>query len=372
MRCAPLFVLMAMLAPQRVLASPDPPEAGRRVLSPDPPTSKSAAPIVHASVREGVGVSSHDQRFALRLGMILVTRAGVDERATPFAKVHLTRVLISGHVWGPRVRYFLGVELTREPYLRDLELTLAWRPELQLRVGRARTPFSRQFLTSRAQLQFTDRSFVSDFFRAGRGTGLALDGQPFAGRMEYRVGVYDDASGIVPSQALVAAARVAYNPLGAFALDETTARHEGEARVAIGVNAYTTTSSRDPGDEPNETPTERSAVGVDLALRAGGLNVAAEAYVDRRRIAGAADRIGVGGFAQAGVFLVPTRFELAARVGRLARDLSTDHAWRVELGASYYLHEVGLKLQAGYGYAHASATALLTGHNAQLQAVLAF
>lgn len=349
-----------------------------------PGTGTSAHPIVSASPSDGFGVRSSDGRYSVRFGAILSPRVGLDVSdagdVEPFARLHLARLLLSGNVLGPHIHYLVGVELTREPYLRDMEMTFECRPELQFRVGRFRIPFSRQFLTSRAVLQLTDRSLVSDFFRAGRGTGLALEGQLFERRAEYRVGVYDAMSGTGPSNGLTAAARLGYAPFGPLALDETTARDAGDIRLAVGLSAYTTMLPRDTAPGPEATaPLERSAGGLDVALRAGPVGLSAEAFLDRRRYADVDDQVGVGAFVQAGVFVVPALLELTGRVGGLAQDpgsASDTSAWRAELGVTYYLLEAGVKLQAGYGYTSVpgvvrdlSATA---GHSAQLQAVLAF
>ncbi len=281
---------------------------------------------------------------------------------------------------GSHIHYLLGVELTREPYLRDMEVTLAWRPELQLRVGRFRMPFSRQFLTSRALLQLPDRSFVSDFFRAGRGTGLALEGQLFEGRADYRVGVYDDMSGIGPPEGLTAVVRLGYAPFGSLAFDETTARAAGDIRLAIGLSAYTTIPPREDVRTPDgAAPHERSAASLDVALRVGPVGLSAEAFVDRRRYIDVEDRIGIGAFVQAGIFLIPRKLELAIRISGLAQDLestSGTSAWRADLGATYYLFEAGAKLQPVYSVTNTSDAvrdlSLVTGHNVQLQAMLAF
>lgn len=336
-----------------------------------------------ASVADGLSVRSGDGRFVAKVGTILIPRVGVDVPdagdVAPFARIHLARLLLSGNVLGPRVRYMLGIEATREPYLRDLELTFEWRPELQLRMGRFRMPFSREFLTSRAFLQLMDRSFVSDFFRAGRGTGLSVDGRLFDGVADYRVGIYDDMSGMGPAEGITAAARIGCAPFGDLAFDETTARRPGRLRLALGLNAYTTVPSTTGQAVDVGAMLERNAGGLDVALRAGPVDLLVEGFVDRRRYFHTAQQVGAGGFAHVGVFLLPATLELAGRVGGLLQDVGLSEetgAWRADVGATYYLPEAGVKLQAGYGYTSTGgavrALSVVPGQNVQLQAVLAF
>lgn len=338
------------------------------------------SPPVSASKSEASSGLAHDE--SMRVGAILATRAGVvlpvAGDVTPFARLHLARLLLMGSTAASSLRYLLSVELTREPYLRDLELTFALRPEMQIHVGRFRAPFSRQFLTSRASLALMDRSIVSDFFRAGRGTGIAIGGPLFEGRAEYRAGVFDALSGVGLSERPLAAARWVYAPMGSLAYDETTARQSGQARLAIGLSGYSSLPlERTAASLSAETAIERGTLGLDVAFRAGRWSLFTEAAMDRRRYKeGTAS--GAGVFVQAGVFLVPGTFELAGRVARLAQDLSAMRGSPlrcVELGVTYFMASAGAKIQGGYVHMTSSPAVDglqgAAGHEVQIQVQLA-
>lgn len=341
-------------------------------------------PVFTASIQDGVSARSRDDEFSLRFATILVSRLGVDVptagEPTPFANLHLARLILRGNAFGPHVRYFVSAELTGEPYLRDLELAFEWRPELAVRVGRFRTPFSRQFQIPRSLFQLTDRSIASDYFRAGRSNGLAIDGRLWNGRGEYHVGLYDGASSGWPSGTLLPVVRVVAAPFGELPHDETTARAPGDVRLAIGLSGYSTiaTSSDVSGSAPT-AGVERNAGSIDVALRAGPVGLSAEGYVDRRRYADGEEQVGAGGFVQLGVFVVPATFELAARGGWLVQDVEDLHdsaVARLDLGATYYWPAAGVKLQTAYAFTEVSGGAhemnIVKGHNAYLQAVFAF
>ncbi|MCB9604236.1 MAG: hypothetical protein H6720_28270 [Sandaracinus sp.] len=357
---------------------------------PEPPSG----PQVLASVQDGFGFRSADGRQSLRIGALFSTRIGLDVPdagdVTPFANVRLARLTVGGQLWGDHVRYFLNAEFAGKPQLLDLEVDLQWRPELQFRIGQFRTPFSRQFIMPLFALQLPDRSIVSDYFRANRDTGISAEGQLFGGRAEYRVGVYNgngiNAGGNDNTKVMVLG-RVAVAPLGPVAYDETIARNDGDVRIAFGLGAYHDVKERshtqvnlDTGaiETIGDPSLDRTAGAFDFVLRAGPFTFSTEAFVDRRRARDVPDQIGVGAFAQAGLFVVPGTFEIAGRFNWLAPNVDDDASRgveRYELGATYYLFDAHLKIQGRYSYDHVDAgltgMPVATGHGVQLQLLLA-
>ncbi|WP_156338454.1 hypothetical protein [Chondromyces crocatus] len=343
-------------------------------------SSPGAAPLVTASLRDGFGIRSANGAHGLRLGAVLAVRTSLDlpqgGEGALHSDVHLARLLLGGHLFGQHLRYAVSAELSREPLLRDLEVVFVWRPELQARVGRFRTPFSRQFLVPRPALQLPDRSIVSDFFRAGRETGVSLEGQLAEGRAEYRAGIFSGDG--IDGPGLLAMTRLAVAPLGAVAYDETLARTPGEVRFAIGVGAYHHVVPT-AQETSSDSASERTAGGLDAVVRAGPITVSAEGFIDRRRSPRTPDRIGVGAFAQAGVFVVPGTFEVAGRFSWLAPDVGTCSSpsiERYEVGTTYHVTSGGLKLQSRL--AHNQVTPemrdplLVTGQEVHLQVLLSF
>ena len=133
-----------------------------------------------ASLQDGFGVRSKDGRSVLRLGSLFAVRGFVevpDEGdVVPRAEVRLARIAVFGHLAGGMCRYFGQLEMAKGVSLLDLELTGDFRPELQIRVGRFRTPYSREFIMPLTDMQLVARSVVSDYFRADRDTGVSVEG----------------------------------------------------------------------------------------------------------------------------------------------------------------------------------------------------
>ena len=346
-----------------------------------------------ASPEEGFGIRSADGRYSLMLGALFAATAGIDvphqAKAQPGANIRLARMTLGGQLFGRHIRYFLNFELARRPELLDLEMTFEAIPELQLRVGQFRTPFSRQFMIPLFALQLVDRAVVSDFFRANRDVGLSLDGVIAKGLFEYRLGVYNGSGFNVSNdnRELMFLGRLAVAPLGAVGLDETTARNDGPIRLAIGIAGYHRKREQSHIEtdlmtglpvtvmDPSRT---RSAGGLDLMLRVGPFAFSSEFMFDRRETEGAAAQIGFGFFAQAGVFVLPGDLEVAARFNLLAPDLDnhgTKGLQRYEVGATYYLVNARVKLQLRYGYTHTNVAVaqlpLPRGHQIVAQVLVA-
>jgi len=372
-----------------VAASDETPASSEEDASPEtvPADEEGPSAEAFASLQEGFGVRSRDGASELRVAGLLAVRGVVskppDEDASGEARVRLGRLAVQGHLADGLIRYFAQLEMAGGVQLLDLEVALALAPELQIRVGRIRTPFSRQFLVPLFAQQLPLRSVVSDYSRAGRDTGLTVEGRAFDGRFEYRVGAYDERLTDTP----LIVGRLAVDPLGPLGYDETTARNPGDPRFSLGVNAFRGGRQRevrvaDPttGVVTSELAPEtlRSAIGFDAAARVGPLGVSAEAFLGQRSAATGDEAKGAGAFVQAGVFVLPPHFEIVARYDWLTpdRDTSLRGLQRGEVGLNLYLLDAHLKVQASYVYtdvtdAVAAQVPAGSGHLVDLQVLLA-
>lgn len=331
--------------------------------SADPtPEQENGPHVVHADLREGFELESKDGKQSLRIGGLFSGRATVShadgDDTNIDGTIRLARLMTRGRLLGPELTYFFQGEFAGNPRLLDMELTYSPADTLTLRFGRLRVPFGREWITGLNTLMFPDRSVVSDAFRPGRDTGVTAESRLLDGKMEARLGAYGEDGDRWP----LAIARLAFAPLGALAYSEDANEQGGPPRFAIGLN----------GSYDKKTPTqqvvdlttgeivtqpqatrERIAGGVDLGFRAGGFAAFAEAYVDRIDAVGAPAVVRAGTFAQAGYFVIPSRFEVAGRFSLLAPDVEDTHAdglQRYELGLSYYLFDGALKIQGRYAY----------------------
>ncbi len=341
----------------------------------------SRADSANAVVADGLGVRSADGVHGIRVRGFAIARAGFtvseDGVVDGFSELRFARLALTGHFFRERVRFTWSTELAGAPSLRDLEVVLRVVPELEVRVGRFRTAFSRQFLVARPQLAMPDRSFVSDTFRAGRDVGVSIEGQLLGGRAEYRLGVFGTSGLLHPDDEAVAplvVARVAVAALGTLAYDETLARTAGEAALSIGLGAY-----RRFAHETSGNAVDRAAVGLDVSAHAGRFAFVSEVFADRRNTPTDAGgpRTGVGAYAQAGYFVVPALVEAAVRLNWLGTDIATASAQtktRVELSLSYVYADARLRLYARYAYDDASgdASKVTSGHRLDVQTYVAF
>src|SRR5690606_6646569 len=100
-------------------------------------------------------------------------------------------VYVEGSVHSPALSYRLQVGIDPELALEDLYVNYAFSEALQLRVGRDKRPFSRQFLTRRNHLQFSDLSPVERYFGADRDLGVLVHNDYLnTTGLEYALGVY--------------------------------------------------------------------------------------------------------------------------------------------------------------------------------------
>ena len=348
-----------------------------------PEEEEASGAVGFASLAEGVGVRSADDGVRLRISPLLAVRGtlakpdGQDVEGE--GAIRLARVVVVGHLAQGLFRYFLQWEMAGTVQLLDLELTLALMPELWIRVGRIRTPFSRQFISPLFAMQLPLRSIVSDYSRADRDTGITVEGRAFGERFEYRLGVYDESLTVTP----MVVGRLGYDPLGPFPYDETLARKPGPTLVSVGVSAYRggrqTEQQVVVGTEVvTETGPEvvQSAIGIDAALRVGPVGATAEAFLDQREDTAGGTIEGAGAFVQAGVFVLPGLLEVTGRYDWLTpdRDASLRGLQRGELGATLYFFEARLKLQTSYVYTAIDAPVAglvqaAPGHLVDLQAL---
>ena len=99
-------------------------------------------------------------------------RAGVKGRIFKYVEFEVQHDLESGGKW------------------RDVYVNLRPIPFAQVQVGQFKVPFGYEWLTGRSELDFVNRSRVSDAITAGRDVGVMLHGRPFKRVIRYEAGVF--------------------------------------------------------------------------------------------------------------------------------------------------------------------------------------
>lgn len=223
----------------------------------------------------------------------------------------------------------------------------------QLRAGQFKVPFGRQELTSSGNQQFVDRSLVVNRFARGRDIGLQVWGTPLAGKLDWRVGVFNGNGRTVSrndNDEYQYNARLTFQPFGDVRYSEGD--FEATDRPLFAIAGQYETNER-PVAVAGTTPAhnvEREIVGADAVFKFKGFSLYGEWFDstnDRDVLADFDD----GGFvAQAGYFIVPQKFELAARFAQIDPNNDRDDDEQEERGVAmgYFFNKHAHKLQADY------------------------
>ena len=237
-------------------------------------------------------------------------------------------------------------------------------------MGQKKTGVSRQFNTSEQNLTFPDRSIASDFFSLGREAGAwlkftspelpveitaAITNGESDGEGINRSGVDTKHTGVV---------NVRYNSGDINPYVESDV--DGTEDLAWSVGAAFAAGQSNSDFIDSETSGAENAdiygANVDFILKTQGLSVAAEYYYQSVDSDQLADEVRPqGGYVQAGYFLVPGEFELAARYSMVDCDensgvsacrsedgRSLDVGNGVDVAANYYFNGNELKAQLVY------------------------
>ncbi|MBM4356254.1 MAG: hypothetical protein FJ109_21100, partial [Deltaproteobacteria bacterium] len=222
---------------------------------------------------------------------------------------------------------------------------------LNAAVGTAPLPFSKGAMTSSALLQMIERPTTVTQMAPPSQLGAALFGNVFDGILEYGAGVYNGGPGMTRAdrgEGLLYAGRVQVSPLGPVDVGESDLKRS-PLGFSVGAGGYYN----------NDSNIETWAAGGDVRLKWKGLSVMGEILWDRRvpsdeplmppTLPDTTQRLGY--FAQAGYFVIPGWFELAARYEWYddQRDMAnaTD-LWLATGGANLFLLDGAVKLQVNY------------------------
>jgi hypothetical protein len=329
----------------------------------------------HASLSEGFGLRRTDKLFAADVGILTQTRFDTTvhdgQILSDGFNVLMVRPTLRLKAFSDKVRLFVQPELaTPTPKLLDFELTWQPIPEVGLRAGQFLTPLSRAFLTPVPVLQFNDFNRVNDKFRINRDTGVMLFGATKNGKLDYWLGAFNGNGidkGGNDDRTMMGIARIAVNPFRAMPYDETPSlKGPVPFGLAIGVNGAAdrahptktvtdaTTGAQTTVDLPAET---RLTGGGDIAIAYKTFTFLGEAFTKMVEPDGGSRTFSYGAYAQAGIFAIPKRLEIAVRGGLLDpnMDKPTDAESNVEGLITGYFVGNHLKVGARYSLIHAEA-----------------
>ena len=358
---------------------------------------ESANGIVSLAGREGFTISSKKGDFLFKPYLLVQTGMHLnwyddegwdkaynqDNMANSGFSVPYAVLGFTGKAFG-KVAFNLSINAAASSgaLLQQAWFDIQWRPELQLRAGKFKTPFTHAYLTTLGEtlmpqlpVSLTSSvilpyslNAVTPQIGTGFDLGIELHGL-LNGRWGYQIGLFNG-TGInvnnatktfsddwhIPS--LLYAGRLTYMPKGVMPSTQGNPNRLHENKLLLGLSASVNVESE------NES-TNDSRVGLEFAWLYRKLYLAAEAYwmhvgfTERQKIYESYDYL--GGYIQGGYFVAPRlqaalRYDLFNRNGTGKDGLLNMPA----VGVNYFFKGCNLKLQAMYQYI------ARTGHATQL------
>ncbi len=297
------------------------------------------------------------------------------------------RLYIAGTVtrdWYAKIQFDFGkAEDANEVAIKDAYIQYLGLARHKITIGNAKTPFSREFLTSSKRQQLIERSFAGEhnFGSPDRNLGVRLEGQQFDKKLGYMVSAgaedHDPAVNRMDfdspanrqsdwNQGWLAAARVDWHPLGYVALDQGDF-HSDSWRFNVSLAAYTWMN-----DDDNNIYTDANGVGTNpdkadldeasgIEMSAGVRGHGFSADVEYQMISGdTVDETFTGGlyrdgttdldiFALEGGYMLPNNhLEFVAGWDSLDAD-NYDDAWtRTKIGVNWFWNKHKAKIQFSY------------------------
>lgn len=296
-----------------------------------------------------------------------------NRRNTSSFDVTQARLIASGTVLDKEFSYMLSGDFVgdsgsngKSAALKDAYITYHACDWADLNMGQGKTGFSRQFNVSDMDLQFPDESAVSSYFNLGRQAGAWTSLKPADMPVTIGAGIYNGES---DGEGVNRSGRDTYHTgvlnarwNGAGAIDpfvESDVNNSEELGMSLGAAAYFAQAKNDIIGAGSAATTDLFGVNLDAIMKYQGWSVAAEYYfsdVDSDQAGG--DSKPMGFYAQAGYFIMPSEFELAARYGRISCDDGTavgdcagnNDISQVDVSANYYFW--GNQLKAQLAWAH--------------------
>ena len=317
--------------------------------------------------KDGTTFEFPDNGFTTRINTVVQPRyefsdndTGVDN--TSSFSVERARLLVTGTALNQEFSYGIqaafdngngaGVEATGAGSGTLLDAFIKWHAcdWVYVKLGQYKTHISRQYVTNGTQLQFADRSNVSDYFTIGRANGASVGGQFDGFEWDAMItngsslGEGINAEGNDTDHGVIFGARYNHGDIDAY--EEGDVHGTEDLAASIGVHYGIESNDLDLGDD-----LDIDVLNVDLTIKHQGMSVAAEYF--HREFDGAGIDLDEDGFyVQAGYFITPGELEIAARYGLVEYDdadpSGVDEESEVAVSVNYYWWAHHLKAQIGW------------------------
>ena len=329
----------------------------------------------------GFYIRSEDNSFALVVNGFAQARYTLMEpeeegKSNHNFDVALARIAFSGTVFDPKIAYFFQFETTtfdnnNRATMLDWWMQYRFSPDLSLLAGRFILPYSRQFYTHPGQLLFPDLSEADYAFNLQRTVGAHLAGK--LGRLSYHAVAANsiralDAGGQQNiGDEITTLGRLEFDILDPYGYLESSPTPASAPQLSVGVAA-----SFNPIEEvsrfQNVQPGDRTTnVTLDAGFRWDRFTLQGAGYYRRNNLktSGLSDSHDWGYYGQLAYYLVPERWELAARISGVDFDQPNNPSafsdaksflrgvgdiMEYTFGLNYYLYGHGAKVQIDYSF----------------------
>ena len=242
--------------------------------------------------------------------------------------VATTRLKLSGG-GSSGFRYMAQTDFTRSLVLLDARIGYRFAPSATLRAGLFKAPFSGEFLTSSANIDFVNRSRVVSSYIPNRQVGASLYGET-GGLVGYEIGVFNGNGRTLSGNDNN---RFMYTGRLTFSPELQTGSLEIGTNVAFSEDAYAGFRG------------SRTLVGVDARFERGPLLVSGELIRAELDPTGVSEREPLGYHLTAGYAPVPGRHQLLVRLDQIDHDTLTDTPTQLVFGYNLFATEAyGLQL----------------------------
>ncbi len=341
---------------------------------------------------EGAFLRSSDDSFRLRMGALLQTRLSASTTSDPSRKFEVApifaRVYWQGNVGDPWLRYFVQTELVGQqspyptppiapaPRLLDAWVEAQPVPWFGVRLGAMRPVFTRSWIVPIQKAVLFDRTEANAFFRThgplpqasapgtqptvvwDRDVGLQVSGAPFGGAVEYALGAFNGNGFMLGRNGdphLMPVARLAINPLGPVAYEETTGATDAASplRIQLGAAAYQNRYNVEFVDGQGVSGTgteEQKTIGADLTVYGATVHFSAEAYLRSRRTVSGERHQERGIMATLGWMFFAPYAEMATRVSLIDPRVGTERDVRRVYDVELNYYHLGNNAKLGLRY----------------------
>jgi phosphate-selective porin OprO/OprP len=252
---------------------------------------------------------------------------------------------VSGNAGGQHIKYKFEIDAptdkelgtwddsdSKDAKIKDAYIDYGMSDSTALKMGHFKFPFGREELISSGNISIMERSVATEAFAPGRDPGFMYHGTAGEGEFEYYLAVANgdgenepnSGAGTGPAgtgnvDGLRYGARVVFNPLGPMKMDGPAFQtvEDDALKVAVGLSYM----MNDDEVGPAGAEADADTMGLEFQMMSGPFSLLAE-YFDR-----SADRSDPGsdidddGYnLQAGLFIVPSVWELVARYSEVDYD----------------------------------------------------